>query len=543
MGILFQNNVLNNANSEVNSAMHAKDVHTSMANDSAKLLIEYLQGKANGQGIMAEIKGMTGSQVQLLLGNNSMIQANVEGNFNFNIGQKLIFQLQGNSGDKISISPLFSNNAMQENVYKAIEAANLPVKEDTVTLVKAMMDSKLPIDLTSLQSMNREMVTNPNTSIDTLVSLKNFNIPINKDSIVQFEQYKQHEHHIVDKIQNFIDELPNQFTNLAKSVVPELINNNISNETLPQESNLADKAVDFKEMVEFIKVFSSPNNELDNVRLEFDKEMQNFNNIDKSTGNIVDNVIEKYKPQILELFDGNESLANQKLLGKLAEMIEKTTFSEDIAKDIGNSKEFSKLLKDVIGKQWLLSPKEVDGGAVEDLYERLNKQTAKLMDIVNDLSNQNSSIGKEVNNLKQNIDFLNQINQFANYVQIPLKMSGGNANAQLYVYADKDKLKGKDDNFSAALQLNMDNLGCVNVYVTMQGKNVETNFTLQDDETLDFISNNIDILNRKIEKLGYNITTKLIVDEDINEISDEIFKLGVEPEEKMSIHYSFDMKA
>ena len=48
----------------------------------------------------------------------------------------------------------------------------------------------------------------------------------------------------------------------------------------------------------------------------------------------------------------------------------------------------------------------------------------------------------------------------------------------------------------------MEHLGSVDVYVKLAGKNVTTNFCLEDSETLDFVYDHIDRLNARLEALG-----------------------------------------
>jgi hypothetical protein len=67
-------------------------------------------------------------------------------------------------------------------------------------------------------------------------------------------------------------------------------------------------------------------------------------------------------------------------------------------------------------------------------------------------------MAKEVTNLRQNIDFMNQLNQMYTYIQLPLKMSNKTANGELYVFTNKRSLVKENGAVSALLHLNMENL-------------------------------------------------------------------------------------
>ena len=123
----------------------------------------------------------------------------------------------------------------------------------------------------------------------------------------------------------------------------------------------------------------------------------------------------------------------------------------------------------------------------------------------NDLSNDAlSSINKNLNQIKSNIDFMNDLNKNMTYFQMPVRFKESNGNGELYVFTNKKAMSGQSDNVSALLHLDMDNLGPIDVYVRLQGKNVNTNFCLETEELLDFVYSNIDKLNARLEKLGYS---------------------------------------
>jgi len=103
-----------------------------------------------------------------------------------------------------------------------------------------------------------------------------------------------------------------------------------------------------------------------------------------------------------------------------------------------DSKEFQTLLKSEIERQWLIEPKNVaDPHKVEQLYERIKEQTAKLHEALQAAGKGDNPAAKSVQNLQNNVDFMNKMNHVFTYVQLPLKMSGNNAHGDLYVYTNK----------------------------------------------------------------------------------------------------------
>ena len=81
------------------------------------------------------------------------------------------------------------------------------------------------------------------------------------------------------------------------------------------------------------------------------------------------------------------------------------------------------------------------------------------MEILKDSGLENSDAMRSAQNISDNVNFMNQINQYAAYVQLPVRMNQENAHGELYVYRRKKSLVNKDGNVSAFLHLDMDNLG------------------------------------------------------------------------------------
>lgn len=164
-----------------------------------------------------------------------------------------------------------------------------------------------------------------------------------------------------------------------------------------------------------------------------------------------------------------------------------------------------KLLTDGLSKLWTIEPKDVaDADKVEELYSRLNRQLNHLSNALEENGQQHSAAFKAVNNMTQNIDFLQQLNQAYTYVQLPLRLQQGDAHGDLYVYTNKRNLAAKDGQISALLHLDMENLGPVDVYVAMQAEHVNTRFYVQDDEMLDFLEAHMDLLTQRLTKRGYD---------------------------------------
>ncbi len=181
-----------------------------------------------------------------------------------------------------------------------------------------------------------------------------------------------------------------------------------------------------------------------------------------------------------------------------------------------SSDPLKKLSLGTLKDMWSISPSEVaDKEKVESLYRRLSSQLNMLKDGLVSANAQNTPAFNATNNMSSNIDFLQQINQMYAYIQLPIKLSGGeSAHGDLYVFSNKKNMSSDDSVVTAFMHLDMDNLGPVDVYVSMDvnaGGKVSTNFTVADDEILDFLNDNMHLLTDRLAKRGYDLQASMKV--------------------------------
>lgn len=213
--------------------------------------------------------------------------------------------------------------------------------------------------------------------------------------------------------------------------------------------------------------------------------------------------------------------AQKDLLKSLSASFEKADISDPTQakewKNVFSSNEYNKLLKDNISSQWLLKPGDVEKKEnIENLYQRLNNQVKGLTSAIEQNLGADSRLGQTANNLQNNLNFMDQLNQMFQYVQLPLQMTGQNVHGDLYVYKNKHKKMSEDGSVSAVLHLDMENLGPVDVYVKLIDTKVSTNFYVADESVLSLINDNIHILNERLEKRGYSMSVKMMLHDEMD---------------------------
>jgi len=210
---------------------------------------------------------------------------------------------------------------------------------------------------------------------------------------------------------------------------------------------------------------------------------------------------------------------------------------------LAGSREFQKLFTETLDKAWTVKPEELkEKDKVSELYNKMDKQLGKLEELLSDKSEITKNLNQIVKETRSNISFMNDVNQAYTFVQIPLKMSGQNVNSELYVMTNKKKLMNPENEVTAYLHLDMENLGSTDVFIKMLKKNVTTNFFLEDDKSYELIEKNLPALKERLDSLGYNTTLNIKNDKkDISFVED--FLKNEEPSPSNRVHrYSFDVR-
>ena len=240
----------------------------------------------------------------------------------------------------------------------------------------------------------------------------------------------------------------------------------------------------------------------------------------------------------------NEKLTAEQFLQKLGRALAQNgEFGFAGMQKLFAGKEFQTIFRSVIEKQWLLRPEELkQEHKVSGLYERLEQQLSQMEEAVRATGSTQNTFLQTASQVHGNLEFMNQMNQIYHYVQLPLKMSGQNANGELYVYANRKNLRDPDAELTAFLHLDMEQLGSTDVSVRMQNRSVRTNFYLEDDASYDLVEKHLEVLNKRLKSKGYQ--SSITVTHEKKDIS---FKENIVKKGKATVgslhRYSFDVRA
>lgn len=209
------------------------------------------------------------------------------------------------------------------------------------------------------------------------------------------------------------------------------------------------------------------------------------------------------------------------------------------------SNAFMFLISDELKKQWNLSPKDAKSkDNIGAFYQKIYTQTKGLQNMMQRISPdfQESSSGANLATVKNNIDFMQMLNQIFPYVQIPFDAKGFSGNGELYVYTKKEELKRNPHQISVLLHLSLEHLGEIAVHVTKNGLVLDNKFFMEDEQAKRLLKKNINLLSDKLQELGYMVTNEFVKKEGKPDLINDFIAQKKEPTTAIK-RYTFDIRA
>ena len=129
------------------------------------------------------------------------------------------------------------------------------------------------------------------------------------------------------------------------------------------------------------------------------------------------------------------------------------------------------------------------------------------------------------NNLESNVNFINQLNNYSSYVQIPLSIFNQNTTGELYMLKKGSKTRKLDPSkMTILISLDSNNIGRIDTLLSVDKKNISTNFRLESSEIFDVLKENHKFLYKSLLEKGYRLVdfTYRLMDEPINIVNFEV---------------------
>ena len=536
----YQRNTSSNSTDELKGASSMQKLVSSVGELEAGSVFE---------GTVSSVRG---GKVTLALSTGQQIVAQRDGKVRLTIGLPMFFQVKSNEGGIMAIRP-YNGNGTGGNpiLLNALTSAGVPVTERNLEMVNAMMQRQMPINKQSILDMIKVVSTYENTSVQTLVDMTRLGLPVDGELAAQFEKYQQNDYAIVGKMDTVLEQVvdllgseelsPGQAVDINQKLFDMAVRPDFTSQAAIDdvEQFLLGKS-DAKQEGVTLELHLTPQNTAETVPFAnqvlkdvfSEEQLMNLTKLLQSTPSLVEN------PELFVTESGEEIFVDtlseegsfpDKMQESIGQTAGKQTLNSELTVEeflksvqdnltnkqefgflgvqkLFSSREYRFLLKNVMQEQWLLKPEELKSEKVSETYERLIRQLDQMEQLVKATGTDQSKLLETTADIRSNVEFMNQINQVYTYVQLPLKLTGQQANGDLYVYTNKKNLNDPDGELSAFLHLDLENLGSTDVSVKMQKKHVKTNFYFSDDGSYDLIQKHLPLLEARLNKKGYTCT-------------------------------------
>ena len=466
-------------------------------------LLNYLN---QGDSFTGQILDITQNKITISLSDNAIITATLSDAPSFNIGDSANFVVKSNNKDQIILKSLPQDPAqspvMQDaNAMKLLHNAGVTINEETLNLVNNILQQNLPATPDAIKGYVSAMNTIPNATPEDVVMLTKLNLPVTEENVKALHDYNDFSEGITAKTSELSDATTEFIVKTA--------------ETATEPKEVANVIKEFTEC--FTESPSKPE------------------------------ILPKETIQSLKTIPGMETLPEKQeytakeLLKEIETILKNPETTPETAEKIVKSKEFKNILDNFVRQEFFIKPEDINKENIKKLFGKIINDTENLAEKFpdNKLAQAMTDVSKTI---KSETSFLNQVNNYLNYIQIPLKMTGGNTHGDLYVYKNSKRNLNQDNkDFTALLHLDMANLGPMDVFVALNDKHVTTDFKVATDEILTFIEAHMPELTKRLNSLGYNVTANVTSENSQYSFSESVFKEEFPPTDIK--RFSFDVRA
>lgn len=506
-----------NGNTSININVHP-NIHSTQptvtvnGSEQGNTALTILRSLADGDTFSANITDVSGEQVTITLDGGQSFTASLLNSTAYNIGDRADFVIQDNKGENIVLKAVTMQATALETamINKSLKAAGIMPTLRNREMVLELMRNGMPIGRDALLDMVKELSSHSNAEIGDIIALKRMGIEVTDDSLKSYQNYKEYNGAMQRDIAALGEKLFESVdSGKALSDVVKLLS---GDELLTGNGMEKDNS---KESTKTGAQTQQPVGTQADEKADIAQK-----NLMSDVKNMVAGMVDNYNAATgkrLKLsyeFLNTDNLARfMNEFARMAEEFEMEPLLKNKLHGVLKGDKASRLLNELVRDTFSMKMTDVaDSGSVK---EHIAKTLDKLSSISEyAASNQSAELSNVASRMSNNMEFLNSMNQFMAAVQVPIKNIGEHGEGELYVYRRNKQKCGEDDTVKAFLHLDMEHLGALDIYVTLKGSSVATNFKVEDESVLDFLETNMEQLTKKLAEDGYNVTASISKTDD-----------------------------
>lgn len=493
-----------------------------------------------GQMFSGQITDITAQDVTILLDNQQLLHARMGEAVELSIGQQLLFQVKEHQGDQVIIRPMEPQGETEQNAaaMKALAANGLTASERNVGIANALMEAGMPLDRAHMQKVMQQAVRFPEADVKQLVAMNRLELPVTEETIRQYAQYTKQEHQLSGQIGKAVQSFLGETEGILQNQTPSELQvwNQQLTELFGWKPEMETESIDSK-----VASTGTEQSKQGPAEPAVSRQLSEVvRQLLAEAGLSGEQIRQAVKPQ----------KTTGQFLAQLTQMLQQAPDQEAVSRFM-KSVSYLQLLEKGIQEEWTLDPKTMkEPQEIDRLYQKLFEQSEKLSEQLKQFGGNGSSYQEQSGNMRENLQFMQQLNQQFVYAQLPMRMNEQDANSELYVYANRKKLQQGKDGVKVLLHLDMPHLGSTDILVRLKDKKLHADFTMADETAVSLVADNMEELAQKLTKKGYvytNRVEKAVKQTDIDRkerpvsdpVVDEMFQQDLTTGQT---RYTFDMR-
>lgn len=548
-----------------------------------------------GQVLNGRVVSTEDGQIKMVLDDGQIINGSLIDNAGLSAGMDGTFQVDEITNNSIVLKLLNkekeeASHPLTKNdlVNKILDNWNMLRNDRNTEIVKALLDQQMPVDKETIIFFLKQSHIHEDIPVDTLIRMKNLQMPLTDENISKFDSLLSTKNSLANKFNSLINNAVNSFTNKENISTSDFLNKNLTLlETFHSDNNLANHPLsEVLSRADYSVLINSTKNlwvrVLDNNYYFSDSEQANHTN-----GLITKEKLQEILLDYSRINTNTQPFARQneiplnKVLADIINIFKIFLDNEDnpfnttshhvylhqtFESDLNNylsSLPFQNLLKGLFADNYYPSADALQSNeSVEDYLISTMLDLKRFENIVKNVENYNyesdsikdndsanlSGIGRhlaglnlELNQINEQFDTMIQLNKYIPFLHIPIKLIEQNKQGELYVFTKKNKNNLKSLNsMKVLIKLDMDNLGPVDIQISLRQNHVHTKFLIENKSSFKVIYDNISKLDKLLEDKGFATNTEVEIMEDKESNINDLLDLSDNSSSLLS--YNFDTK-
>ena len=509
---------------------------------------------AQGQLLKGEVLDLRANQILVLLENGATVSARTEGTLNLSIGQTARFFVAQTTEEQILLK-LAKEDAPTENpmIDKELNAANIIKTERSVSIVTELLAHQQPVNEASIRHYLSLSAKYPDLPVKNLILMELHHIPVTKENVEQFVDYQNRNAKLLTQAQDMVKNLSEAIAKLPEEpakqeIIQEFtklvtVNNVTNTTTQTMASNFVQSADTFlpnqSNAPQTTAATILPDNSTADVAKITSEALPD--NIHRTKESVIPEAANNATNQPSNVQTNTPANVAQTLSQNSSAASDSIRWTANHA----GRPEIEPMFKDFLDS-FLIKPEDIaDPEKVQKYYDELNEKLTKLEHLSQKLAEHTNEQGTAdaPKQMRQNLSFMEAVNNVFPYIQLPLKFKEAPAHGELYVYEKKKALKPSDV-LSALLHLELEALGTMDIFVTLSGTHVTTRFSMTDKESGDYIRTELPTLTEALAAKGYTLQSEVSVREQSEENTPTLLEQFLEEHAPGGLNrYTFDIRA